>query len=196
MSSLFIHPSRRVRALAVAIHAALLQIPETLDQITFFFKESASSSQLESILGTWCLASNDIDRAVALVATRSWKAFVVSTLPPTTTNAKQLVLDDGSRTSLLAFLQRTILDPNGVYLYLNPPPPAAPPPPTHPSKKSFGKGSAATPQRDDGDVTPRSKVDEQEESDLDRRGRLRIAGLNAIAGIIGMLIAQSIWHAF
>ncbi|PPQ64462.1 hypothetical protein CVT24_008472 [Panaeolus cyanescens] len=175
VSSLFVHPSRRVRALAATIHAALLQIPETLDQIVFFFRESASASQLESILGTWCLAANDIDRAVALVASRSWKAFIVSTLPPTTTNAKQLVLDDNSRSSLLSFLQRTILDPNGVYIYLNPPPPTAPPPPSHPSKKSFGKNSSATPQRDDGDATPRSKIDEQEESEVDRRGRLRIA---------------------
>ena len=70
--------SRRVRLLTAGIHASLFQIHTIRDQILLFFHETASPSQLETILGTWCIAAHDIDRSVASTALNSWVSSVSS----------------------------------------------------------------------------------------------------------------------
>lgn len=42
VSALFIHPSRRVRALTASLHTSLLQISPVRDQILFFLRETAT----------------------------------------------------------------------------------------------------------------------------------------------------------
>jgi len=148
---------------------------------------------VENILGTWCLASHDVDRSVATIAFKTFKETVV-TIPknaddsPTLSNF--LLLDDSTRSALTSFIQRTTLDPGGVYLYLNPIAPLALPPVfrPHQSKKGSAKGSyVSTPTGDDGgDQTPRTKVDEQEESEQDRKARLRIGAFGAAKWILGI----------
>ncbi|KAG6916946.1 hypothetical protein DXG01_004633 [Tephrocybe rancida] len=142
------------------------------EQILSFLRNSASPSQIESILGTWCLAAHDIERSVASTALKSW-ADVLAFVPG---QRDQLLLDEHYLPSLIAFIQRAILDPNGVYMYLNPPPPAPPAPPT---KKGV--------RRDEPEPALRSKAEELEESDTDRKARLRIGGLGAIRRIVETL---------
>lgn len=185
--------SRRVRLVAASLQSSLLQIAHVRDQILLFLRETASSSQVENILGTWCLASHDVDRSVATIASKTFKETVVTT--PTSADdspslSNLLLLNDSTRSSLTSFIQRTTLDPGGVYLYLNPIAPPAPPP-VHPyqSKKGSAKGSyVSSPTGDDGgDQTPRTKVDEQEESEQDRKARLRIGAFGAAKWILGKI---------
>lgn len=165
------HPSRRVRLLAAGVHLSFVQISPVRDQIISFLRGSVSVSQIENILGTWCLAAHDIDKSVAGTALKSWIDVLTFTSGP----RDQLLLDDAYLASLVSFIQRAILDPNGVYLYLNPPQPAAPAP----------LGKKDTTRKEEPADNTRSKADELEESDTDRKARLRIGGLGAIRRIVG-----------
>jgi hypothetical protein len=158
------------------------------DQFIFFLRETAPASQLENIFGALFLASHDVDRSVATVASKVWEKIVSTTPGDAATSGNRISLDDTTRSSLVSFIQRAALDPNGVYTSFNP---VAPPPTltVHPyqSKKGSIKGSqVSTPKRDDaGDQTPRSKIDEQEESEQDRVARLRIGALGAMRWLLG-----------
>ncbi|KAJ3517521.1 hypothetical protein NLJ89_g467 [Agrocybe chaxingu] len=184
VSALFVHPSRRVRLVAASLHSSFLNIPATRDQIIFFLRESASPTQVESILGTWSLAANDVDRSVSTIASKTWKETILTSSTEDSSSSKHLLLDENLRSSLNAFVQRATLDPSGVYLYLNPPAPPPPLVPVHVAKRSAKSSASSTPRRDDGDQTPRSKMDEQEESEQDRKARLRIAALGAARSIL------------
>lgn len=195
--ALLLNPSRRIRLIAVTLHSSFLSIPDVHDRLLFFLQELASSSQIENILGTWCLAANDIDRSVASIAFKTWEETFVTT-PPTTGDSStpntHIFLDEIARSSLTSFVQRAALDPGGIYLYFSPVAPSVPPPIIHPyqSKKGSAKGSlVSTPRRDDGDQTPRSKTDEQEESDQDRNSRLRIGALGAAKWLLGSSLHRS-----
>ena len=178
-----------------------MQIKEVDDQFIFFLRETASSSQLENILGALLLASQDVDRLVAAIASKVWEN-VVATTPEIadrpSSSSKRIPLDDTTRSSLTSFIQRAALDPNGVHTLFNPVAPPAPPLILHPfqSKKGSLKGSQVpTPRKDDGgDQTPRSKIDEQEENKEDRVARLRIGALGALRWLLGksLSICQSV----
>ncbi|KAG6845000.1 hypothetical protein H0H87_001772 [Tephrocybe sp. NHM501043] len=170
--ALFVHPSRRVRLLAAGVHLSFIQISPVRDQILSFLRDSASASQIESILGTWCLAAHDIEKSVASTALKSWADVLTFNVSG---QRDQLCIDDYYLSPLIAFVQRAILDPNGVYVYLNPPAPSAPAPPT---KKGV---------RREEPEPARSKAEELEESDMDRKARLRIGGLGAIRRIVETL---------
>ncbi|KAF8970121.1 hypothetical protein BDZ97DRAFT_1792056 [Flammula alnicola] len=186
VSALFVNSSRRVRLLAASLHSTLLQIPPVRDQIVFFLRETASESQLESILGTWCLATHDVDRLVSITASKAWKETILTDPSQGSSSTSNLLLNESPRSSLNAFVERAVLDPSGVYAYLNPLPPPSQPAPMASHKRGIGRTSAiSTPRKDDGDVTPRSKMDEQEESEQDRKARLRIGALGAIRWILG-----------
>lgn len=86
-------------------------------------------------------------------------------------------------------MQRTALDPSGIYEYLNPLPSIATTAlPPRKKGQPGGKPSAMAMSHNDdsGAQTPRSKIDEQEESEQDRRARLRISALGAMRWIFGM----------
>ncbi|KAG6877121.1 hypothetical protein C0993_010124 [Termitomyces sp. T159_Od127] len=173
VSALFVHPSRRVRLLAAGVHLSFVQISPVRDQILSHLRDSVSVSQIESILGTWCLAAHDIDKSVAGIALKSW----IDVFTFASGQRDQLLLDEAYLPSLVAFIQRAILDPNGVYLYLNPPQPAAP----------VATGKKGTTRKEEAADTIRSKADELEESETDRKARLRIGGLGAIRRIVETL---------
>lgn len=164
------------------MHSALLLIPPVREQFIFFLRNTASASQTENILGTWCLATYDIDRLVSTAASKSWNEVILTKEPSSTSH---LLLTQDLFSSLDVFIQRVTLDPSGVFVSLNPLPPPAPPSLATSSKK--GGGKVSTPRRDDGDQTPRSKADEQEESEQDRNARLRIAALGAARWVLGSI---------
>ncbi|KAG5641970.1 hypothetical protein DXG03_003844 [Asterophora parasitica] len=168
--ALLVHPSRRVRLLAAGAHLSFLQIPPVRDQILLFLREIVSPPQVESILGTWYLAAYDIDKSVSSAALKAWGNAVSFD----NSGKDQLALDSRLLSSLVAFIQRTILDPSGVYLYLNPAPPAPPPPPIKQGARKEVPEAAS-----------RSKLDELEEDEQDRKARLRVGGLGAIRQITG-----------
>jgi hypothetical protein len=189
-----LHPSRRVRYLAVSLHASFLRISVVRDQILFFLQETASPSQTETILGAWSLAAHDVDRAVSSTALKAWKESITSfseVKEGSSSSGEHLVLDDNFLSSIGAFVQRTALDPAGIYEYLNPPPPVATGGDLH-WKKGKGQPSGKLSVRkddDSGTLTPRSKTDEQEESEQDRNARLRISALGAMRWIFGMSLS-------
>ncbi|KAJ7584094.1 hypothetical protein C8J56DRAFT_1005201 [Mycena floridula] len=159
VSSLFIHPSRRIRHLASGIHKSFMEMPATRAQILFLLQES---NELEMILGTWILAAHDIDRDVSAAALACW------------TEAK-LELDT-------SFIQRAALDPNGTYSAVNPPQPVAPPLPAH-ARKGASRGSVASTPKEDSEGA-RSKTDEIEEEELDRKARIRVGALGAMKWVL------------
>ncbi|KAJ7199225.1 hypothetical protein GGX14DRAFT_468328 [Mycena pura] len=78
---------------------------------------------------------------------------------------------DPATPALFSFLERTLMHPDALYTELNPPPPPAPPPPSA-GKRPIGVVQQQQP--------PRIKADELEESEPDRRARLRIAAFGAL----------------
>lgn len=91
----------------------------------------------------------------------------------------KLVLDEALFPRVWDFVQRTLLDPGGVYLYLNPPPTAAPTP--TPSRRGSGRG---TPVRRDDETLLRPKSEEDEEDELDRKARLRVGAFGATEWVL------------
>ena len=189
VSALFVHPSRRVRALAAAIQLSLLQIPSVREQFLFFLSETGSASQIESIVGTWCLAAHDVDRGVAVVASRSWDGFVLNGQPDGEVPQDKLLVDDTLRQALTSFVQRAALDPVGLYLFFNPVQPIAETAQRSKKGPQGGKAPAvpAAPRRDEADQA-RYKAEEQEESETDRKARLRIAALNSTRSLLSTLV--------
>ncbi|KAJ2933069.1 hypothetical protein H1R20_g4020, partial [Candolleomyces eurysporus] len=175
VSALFLHSSRRVRALTASLHLSLLHIAPVKEQIFFFLRETASTSQVESFLGSWCIAAHDVDKAVATTALKSWKEAVA-----------EFQLEEASQAALVEFVQRTALDPAGIYAYLNPIQPSITPGPSHPgSRKGSGRSTPAIQQRKDNpDQLIRTKLEESEENEQDRKARLRFGALGAIKWIL------------
>lgn len=123
-------------------------------------------------MGTWCMLAHDIDRQVFLQGQKSWSSV-------TTSSGARLLVDSEMLASIMEFLQRTVLDPQGVYLNLNPVAPVAAPTPG--IKKPSGRYIPA-PARDEPES---NKADE--ESDLDRDARLRFGALCAFRWLLGKL---------
>ncbi|KAI0360435.1 hypothetical protein OH77DRAFT_1418351 [Trametes cingulata] len=181
--TLFLHPSRRIRLLAVGLHTSLLQIPDLRKEIFFQIREVATSDHAESVLGTWCLAVHDVDRQVSSYARESWSRYVSTA----ETSETKLLLDEALFPRVWEFVQRTLLDPTGVYLYLNPPQPAIPTP--APSRKGSGRG---TPVRRDDETGTRPKADEDEENEQDRKARLRVGAFGATEWVLNAKFGSSV----
>lgn len=170
--ALFLHPSKRIRLLAAGLQTSLLHIPAIREQIFFFIRETASADQAETILGTWCMASYDIDRQVSSSALKSWTDAIGE-------GAGKFALDETLLPSLLSFVQRSLLDPGGVYLYLNPPAPVAAP---VTSKKLPGRSG---PMRDESELATRTKGEGDDENEQDRKARLRVSAFGALHWVLG-----------
>ncbi|KAI3605699.1 delta 9-fatty acid desaturase [Moniliophthora roreri] len=164
LPSLFIHPARRIRLLTATLHDTFLKIPPIRDQIIFSLTESLDEDQISSIVGTWCIAVHDIDRAVSHASLEPWNRFI------------SLLADDRSRgniiKSLQSFVQRAALDPIGVYVYLNPAP--------H-SKKARTPINVSRSETPDGESRARP---EDEESEQDRKARIRVGAFGSLAWIL------------
>src|SRR6266702_5674868 len=201
--ALFLHPSRRLRALALTVHAEILPAEPLRTQILFHLREVASAEQVECVLGSWCMAARDAERHVALVAQRSWDAHVLlpfaSAPSPSpdadrdsNASADRLVLDDTQMAALLAFAQRALIDPLALHAYLNPvqvpvdvvvprtvrgrpvPPPVAT---VAAQMRKAGEENGASARARGGES--------EEESEADRKARLRIGALGALQWVLG-----------
>lgn len=174
----FTHPVRRIRLLAAALHLSYLRIPAVRDATAFFLRETATSEQNEALLGTWCMLAHDVDRQVSVQGQKSWSSI---TSPGVDGEA---LVNFEMLTSIMEFLQRTILDPPGVHLYLNPAAPVAAPTPG--IKKPGGRFIPAAPREE----LESNKADE--ESDLDRNARLRFGALSAFRWLFNARLASKI----
>jgi hypothetical protein len=123
------------------------------------------------------MASHDIDRQVSAYAHKSWIDAIGE-------GDRKLALDVSS---LLAFVQRALLDPGGVYLYLNPIPPVISPPP---SKKVPGRPLSTPTKRDDSEIVSRAKGDGDDENEQDRKARLRVGAFGALTWLLGKILLQ------
>jgi hypothetical protein len=124
------------------------------------------------------MAAHDIDRQVSFSAGKSWTDGIGE-------GAEKLALDETLLPSLLSFVQRSLLDPKGVYLYLNPPAPVAA---AVPSKKLPGRSG---PTRDDSELATRTKGEGDDENEQDRKARLRVSAFGALGWVMGRHITYS-----
>ncbi|EKM56485.1 uncharacterized protein PHACADRAFT_92839 [Phanerochaete carnosa HHB-10118-sp] len=182
--ALFLHPSRRVRQLAINLHVALLGLPPLGKEIAFLLSEGTSSDHVDFILGSWLLASYDVDRQVSAAALGAWNAYIaLRSAERGSGSASTLALDSATFLSLWEFAQRVLLDPSGVYLQINPPQLAMPLSAPQ-SRKGSGKNTPV-PRRVEEPPT-RTKADEEEESETDRKARMRISGFGALEWMLGL----------
>ncbi|KAI0273234.1 hypothetical protein BGY98DRAFT_998534 [Russula aff. rugulosa BPL654] len=198
--ALFLHPSRRMRTLALTAHADILRAEPLRAQIFFFLREIASAEQVESILGSWCLATRDQDRHVAPVAQSSWDTHVsfapadASSLDRTVDKEvgggedEKFVLDSTQMAALLVFVQRALLDPLALHAYLNPVqvPVDVSVPKTVRGKPVPTVSAAVQTRRTDSEPMARAKGENEEENETDRKARLRIGALGALQWILNI----------
>jgi hypothetical protein len=198
--ALFLHPSRRLRTLALTAHADILRAEPLRAQMLFFLREIASSEQVESILGSWCMATRDQDRHVAPVAQSSWDTHVSSS-PDRTADKEmgegedeKLVLDSTQMAALLVFVQRALLDPLALHANLNPVqvPVDVSVPKTVRGKPAQTVSAAGQTRRMDSEPMARGKGEGDEENETDRKARLRIGALGALQWILGTYTVSSI----
>ena len=197
--ALFLHPSRRLRTLALTAHADILRTEPLRSQMFFYLREVASAEQVECILGSWCLATRDQDRHVAPVAQSSWDTHVsfasadVNSLDRTVDEKvgegedDKLVLDGVQIAALLVFVQRALLDPLALHVYLNPVqvPVDISVPKTVRGKPVPTVSAAVQTRKTDSEAIARAKGESEEESETDRKARLRIGALGALQWILG-----------
>jgi E3 ubiquitin-protein ligase listerin len=185
--SLFLHPSRRVTLLAVTLHAKFLRIPRVREQFFSHLRDIASEDQVEAVLGSWFLVAHDVDRQVALIARRSLEQ-TISLVPID----GKFVVQGSTLKSLIAFSQRAILDPLGLYLHLNPVQTSVD---MTPVKTVRGRPVPVQPVRKVEEHEPRLVDDEKEE---DRKARLRVNGIGVFQWLLGvyytfMIKGYSVW---
>ena len=198
LPALFLHPSRRLRTLALTAHADILRAEPLRAQIFFFLREIASGDQVESILGSWCMATHYQDRHVAPLAQSSWDTHVsfapadaaeaadASSLDRTEGEDEKLVLDGAQMAALLMFVQRALIDPLALHAYLNPVqvPVDVSVPKTVRGKPVPTVSAAVQTRRTDSESMARAKGEGEEESETDRKARLRIGALGALQWIL------------
>lgn len=150
------------------------------------------------------MSTRDVDRQVASYARRSWTDCISIPLPSSAEKESdadklkeqdktKLVLEGEFVIGLLSFVQRAVMDPAGLYLYLNPIQVAvAHHPHSHhgAGRANRGRGPVQV-RREEQEVEMEKKPDVDEESESDRRARLRIGGLGVLQYLIGMSCLSS-----
>ncbi|TDL24483.1 hypothetical protein BD410DRAFT_785971 [Rickenella mellea] len=184
LPSLFLSSSHRIRLLTAGLHFSILLIPQLREQIVYQIAEVMPSSQAESVLGSWFLATHDVDRQVSHQSKKSWDLLVSIGSAPESTSG-HLILEQSRRDLLISFLQRALLDPSSLYTNLNPVQPAFIPSPLPGPRKGPARQAATQPSKHaDQEAPVRSKPDEEDESEEDRRGRLRCGALGGMKWFI------------
>ncbi len=125
-----------------------------------------------------------MDRQVSLSARKSWNLLFlpwVANPAPHEWDDKMQPFDSIVVQPLFEFVKRSVYDPQGVYLELNPVQPTYVP---H-VHGSHGKSQRSQPQEED--ASSRPKPEEEEESDDDRNARIRTGGLGVIRWFLGVL---------
>jgi hypothetical protein len=209
--ALFLHPSRRLRAQALATHAEILRAKPLRARMFFYLREVASAEQIEFVLGSWCMATRDPERHAALVSPRTWDMYV--SLAPTEADAdagassdtpgvdkeeegenRKLILDAAQMTALAVFVQRALLDPLALHAYLNPvqvPVDITVPKTVRGRPVPTVSAAAAQTRKADTDSLARTKGESEEESETDRKARLRVGALGVLQWILGAYTVPS-----
>jgi E3 ubiquitin-protein ligase listerin len=194
--SLFLHPSRRIRSLAVAIHGTLLKLPSPApESLLASLAESSDQDYTECVFAAWCMAAFDIDRQVATSARDSWTTSTAVVASEGITNPRKMTLGEHSLHRLWDLLVRRVLvDPSSMWAYVNPPPPPPPPPPPSAPRKGGARNNqpivnkrAAT----EDDAPERVKGDEEEENEEDRWARMRVGAFGAAEWVFRAYAASS-----
>ncbi|KZO96166.1 hypothetical protein CALVIDRAFT_555263 [Calocera viscosa TUFC12733] len=182
LPALLTHPSRQLRLSALQAHHALLLSP-LRPQALAYISDTLSEEEQERVLGSWAMAANDFDRAVAVMGRQSWEG-AVGWAPPDLSAAELPAPGKGklllSRTSLspalLAFLSKTLHDPLAIFALLHPPtaPPPQAAPPIRGAKHALAKRPEEPPRREGEDL----------ELEEERVGRLRSSALGALAWVL------------
>lgn len=121
------------------------------------------------------MTARDLDRQVSASARRSLDHTVAFAESP-----GKLVLRGSLVKSLVSFVQRAVLDPTGLYLYLNPVQISVN---VVPQKTVKGRAVPVAPVlKPEGDPESRHTEDESEE---DRKARLRVGGLGVFEWLLG-----------
>ena len=135
------------------------------------------------------MATQDVDRQVASYASKSWNDAVSLS---DSGHSGKLVLDEVLTPCLISFLQKTFLDPSITYSHLNPVQPTVV---SIPSRKVSGRGTPL-PSRIETPDSSRSKAEEDEENEQDRKARLRVGAFGAIGWILGNSTTSKIDYFF
>lgn len=151
------------------------------------------------------MCSRDIDRQVSSYARRSWNNCIFIPLSSSPTSVKstesvtetakerdesKLVLEGEFVTGLLSFVQRAVIDPTGLYLYLNPTQATVGPQVqtgAGSGRSARGRGQIQVKREEPVEVEVERKVEIDEESETDRRARLRIGGLGVLQYLMGKI---------
>ena len=124
------------------------------------------------------MASRDVDRQVSIYARRSWEEATSLSVSADKLHISGILLH-----SLIAFVQRAILNPTELYLHLNPVQVAVD---LTPPKKVHGRVVLSPPvKKEEEDGGSRTRGDGDEENDSDRRARLRVGGLGVVQWLLG-----------
>jgi E3 ubiquitin-protein ligase listerin len=164
-----LHPSRRIRLLAATLHGSLLHIPSLRSSLLANVRGELSSDDASTVLGAWCLLAHDVDRAVAAAGRLSWAS-----------NASLLISAPELQRALFGLVQRAVPDPTGAYAYVNPPPPV---PPVQQGRGAKGRQQQQPVKKPT--APEETRKDDDEEHLDDRKARLRIGALGALAWILG-----------
>jgi len=126
----------------------------------------------ETVIGSWCLLTHDIDHQVSLTALPSWEENFG---PRVEAGAEGAFLIRETAHALISFIRQTIFDPLDAYLVVNPIQPSID---TKPVKKGAKpqlrvQGPPETPSAD-------------EEREAERKARVRAGSLGSVKYVLGM----------
>ncbi|KAJ3719553.1 hypothetical protein DFJ43DRAFT_1005337 [Lentinula guzmanii] len=168
LPQLLLHASKRIRLVTASVHRSFISIPAVSGQIKLQLETDSAESA--DAIGTWSLATNDVDPVVANVAAESWRQFARTS--PSLLCREQITI----------YAQRAILDPGGLYAYLNP----APPSPSVSTPTLSHKEKLRLTQKNDTSDLPQPQgfdglQSDSLETDTDRDARIRVAGIGSLA---------------
>ena len=142
--------------------------------MSHFLNETASSSAAHDIIGSWCIAVHDVDKQVSIQARRAWKLAIVIA-PEGSTSEAAYVLEEQALDDLAAFAGQCLFDPQKLYLDLNP---------LLKAQNAESSRNGQNVQVADDDTTFRSKL-EEEESEDDRKSRIRVSAIGILRWFLG-----------
>ncbi len=172
--------------LVASIHLSLVQVPSLLEQLVYYIQEVGSETQVDRVLGSWCMATQDIDRHVALQARKSYDLAIIIQKDSAAPSSSALLFDSSSLSSIVRFIRRAVYHPIDLYSELNPVQPTIVAQPPATSRKGAARQALPPVIKKKPDISQsRSKAEEDEETEDDRRGRLRVGALGAIRRMLG-----------
>jgi E3 ubiquitin-protein ligase listerin len=155
--------------------------------IVSYIRDRVSTSQSEAILGSWCLSSWDIDRTVARESNRSWAKTIRWKHNGTGPDASILALEDDQLTEgLTNFACDALLAPDSLYLAIFPPAVQSFSLNHHSTRRLPGRQAPIFRESVGVEIPRKSELDE--ESEDDRRARLRAGSLGSLKWLLGITI--------